>query len=111
MSTQADPRDERIAELEEENAILRSEVRRLQRVRDRLQVGRWRFAVDAGSFQAALIVLTDVLAGGAEHLQVAEAAHVELAPHAERLADRRQLVAAGDAAPQDVDAAHVGGAA
>ena len=31
MSTQADPRDERIAELEEENAILRSEVRRLQR--------------------------------------------------------------------------------
>src|SRR5436305_10721150 len=31
MSTQADPRDERIAELEEENALLRSEVRRLQR--------------------------------------------------------------------------------
>src|SRR5207237_2327912 len=59
----------------------------LQRVADRFEVGGRRVTVHAGGFEAALVILADVLAGGAQDLEVAEAAHVDLALDAERLAD------------------------
>src|SRR5262245_2421762 len=83
----------------------------VHRVADRRQVRRRRLVVHAGGQQPALVVLANVFAGGAEQLEVGEAAHMNLAFDAIGLTDRGQLLDAGDATAQHVDAAHVRGAA
>src|SRR5260370_29856860 len=80
----------------------------VERVRSIFQVRRYGVIVDARREETALVVRADVLAGGAEHLQIGEAAHVQLTASSIRLADSRHLHRAGDFAANRVDPAYVG---
>ncbi len=74
------------------------------------QVLQGGFVVDAGREEAALVVLAGIFGGRAEDVEVADAAHVDLATVAERLAHIDSLLHPGDAAAEDIDPADVGGA-
>ena len=84
---------------------------RVHGVAGRLEIPRCGVVVDTRGEQASLVVLADVLAGGTEDLEVAEAAHVRFAPHPECLGDRSRLHGAGDASSQHIDPADVRGSA
>src|SRR5258708_35747373 len=70
----------------------------VERVRSIFQVRRYGVIVDARREETELVVLADVLAGGAKHLQVGQAAHVQRTASSILLAERRHLQWASDSA-------------